>query len=102
MAITNAQDMIQKVEHEYKQYDSELTSLFFDFDVDMTKADILFAYAQIQKDINDDYVWVNGDKLAELDEKYTGNCREYLESLNDEPDFFVRFSEGEINSSFIF
>lgn len=100
--ITNADDMIKKVEHEYAQHDSELTSLFFDFDVDMTKADILFAYAQIQKDINDDYVWVSGNELAKMNEKYVGNCREYLESLNDEPDFYVRYSEGEINSSFIF
>ena len=100
--ITNADDMIKKVKHEYEQDNSELTSMFFDFDVDMTKAEILFAYAQIQKDINDDYVWVNGDKLEELKERYTGNCREYLKSLNDEPDFFVRYSEGEINSSFVY
>ena len=102
MTITNPYEMIRHVEEDYKKYDSELTSALFDFDVEMPKSDILYAYAQIQKDINNDYVWLSGNVLDMLTNVYSGNCKEYLESLNSKPDFYVRYSEDEVNPSFVF
>lgn len=103
MIITTPQKMIEVVKEKYRCHDndSELTGSFFDFDVDMTKADILYTYGAIQCDINDDYIWVNSDELHELTERYVGNCRKYLESLNGYTDFYIRYSGGEINEQFI-
>ena len=101
--INNVDDLVKKVEKEYAEGENgDLTSLFFDFDVDMTMGDILWAYGKIQKDINDDDVWLSPQVIDDMPKQYKGNCMKFLESLNDKPDCYMRYSEGTINSSFIF
>ena len=96
--ITSTDELIKKVEDEYKKYDGKLTSWFFDFDVDMPADNILFAYAQIQNDINGDWVW-----YREVGGRYKGNCREFLESLNDREEDYMRFTEdGRLLGCFIY
>jgi len=98
--ITTTDELIKKVEDEYFDYnnESELTCMFFDFDVDMPCDNILFAYAQIQHDINGDFVW-----YREIGGHYKGNCRKFLEQFNDRGEDYARFTEdGEPCSCFIF
>lgn len=101
--IKTSQELYEHVMSEYKKYDTELNSLFFDFPVHMFKLDILAAYERLQHDINGDCVVrlknprqetldngnviIYGDSeeslAAEYDELYDGNCKEFLESFND-------------------
>lgn len=101
--IKTSQELYEHVMSEYKKYDTELNSLFFDFPVHMFKSDILAAYKRLQHDINGDYVTrfkspkqevlengvviIYGDceksLASEYDEIYDGNCKEFLESFND-------------------
>lgn len=101
--IKNSQELYEHVMSEYKKYDVELNSLFFDFPVHMSKSDILATYEHLQHDINGDYVTrlknpkqetldneyviIYGDSeeplTDEYDEVYDGNCKDFLESFND-------------------
>ena len=86
---------------EYRNESTELCGLFFDFDVSMKKKDILTAYQEIQAAINDDsvvhldnvnittkddseYIWgAETDCTDEyMEEIYTGNMMQFLESFN--------------------
>lgn len=55
-SIKTSQELYEHVMSEYKKYDTELNSLFFDFPVHMSKSDILVTYEHLQHDINGDYV----------------------------------------------
>ena len=101
--IKTSQELYEHVMSDYKKYDTELNSLFFDFPVHMFKSDILAAYKCLQHDINGDYVTrfkspkqevlengvviIYGDceksLVPEYDEIYDGSCKEFLESFND-------------------
>lgn len=101
--IKTSQELYAYVMSEYKKYDTELNSLFFDFQVHMFKSDILAVYERLQYDINGDFVVrlknpkqeelkdgdviIYGDSEESLttgyDELYDGNCKEFLESFND-------------------
>lgn len=107
--ITTPSELISIVCEEYQKFDQELTSLFFDFNVDMKKADIIEAYAKVQKIINGDDVirLEDGEDAASLiptdsraveyEQYYRGNLKDYLENMNEQTEF-VRFNEGEVLS----
>lgn len=101
-ALTDKNSIIDKVCINYRKYDTELTSLFFDFPVKADKNLLLEAYAHIQKACNGDTVvrlinpvlTKNGDE-KELEGKkmdsfftkdengiYEGNYKDFLESFN--------------------
>ncbi len=101
--IKTPADMYQRVKDEYFKYDTELNSLFFDFRVRMSKKDILETYAELQHDINGDFVgrFENNKEQDELiphtpdwDEVYEGNCKDFLESFNGS-DEFRRYNDEE-------
>lgn len=101
-ALTDKNSIIDKVCINYRKYNTELTSLFFDFPVKADKNLLLEAYAHIQKACNGDTVvrlinpvlTKNGDE-KELEGKkmdsfftkdengiYEGNYKDFLESFN--------------------
>ena len=114
--ITSCTELYEAVMYEYRKYDTELNSLFFDLDVRMKKSDILLTYAALQHDINGDEVarYEDGVKQEEnglldalipsgepeFDEIYEGNCKDYLENLNGQ-DRFRRY-DGDCRLEFIF
>lgn len=101
---TNAEDIKNKVLSDYQRESSELTSLFFDFDVELPEKELLSVYAEIVDTINGDVVLRlenvktgeenNIDKVwgAQLDlipegryeYTYSGNYKDFLESFNDQ------------------
>ena len=101
--ITSRIDMLNKVIEDYRKEDTELCSLFFDFPVKMTKAEILETYAELQEIINGDIVVriEGGQEQEELipagkfNERYEGNCKEFLESFNGSNQF-LRMTDDEI------
>ena len=104
--IKDKEALSSKVIGDYFNGDSELTSLFFDFNVSMKKRDILTEYGYIQMKINADTVVqykdgreydYNEPEFAsepEYGEVYTGNCMEFLESLNGQ-EVFRRYTDEE-------
>lgn len=50
-SIKTSQELYEHVMSEYKKYNTELNSLFFDFPVHMSKSDILVTYEHLQHDI---------------------------------------------------
>lgn len=101
-ALTDKNSIIDKVCINYREYDTELTSLFFDFPVKADKNLLLEAYAHIQKACNGDTVvrlinpvlTKNGEEKELEGEKmdaffteeengiYEGNYKDFLESFN--------------------
>ena len=95
VVIKDKTTLYSKVMDEYAKYDVELSTEHFDFDVDMEQGDIVYAYARLQNRINADSVLVNPMWLQqEGKERYKGNCKEFLQSLNNSSDF-GRIAEGE-------
>lgn len=101
--IKTPDDMYKHVMDEYNKYDTELNGLFFDFRVRMSKKDIMETYAELQSDINGDFVgrFENDKEQDELIphapewfEVYEGNCKDFLESFNGS-DEFRRYNDGE-------
>ena len=79
----------------------KLSAECFDFDVDLTKTDIVVAYADLQKSVNNHTVLVNPAWLQRKGvEKYVGNCKEFLLSLNDSDDFARISDNGLIDFAF--
>jgi Holliday junction resolvase-like predicted endonuclease len=79
------------IQYDYEHQDSELTSLFFDYDVKMSKSDIFNVYQELQRQFNGDIIKVpEGDNL----EIYEGNLKDFLESCN-ELEGFKRFNDEE-------
>ena len=103
--ITTAKDLCTHVINDYENEDTELNGLFFDFPVDMKKAEIIRAYNAIQQRVNGDYIAHLDDSGKEVSleealkgERYAGRfrgcCREFLESVANDG-FLVRFCEDE-------
>ena len=103
VALTDKNSIIDKVCINYQEYDTELTSLFFDFPVKADKNLLLEAYAHIQKACNGDTVArlinpvltknreeekeLEGETLdtffsEEENEVYEGSYKDFLESFN--------------------
>lgn len=103
--LKTAKELYDYVTQEYRKYDTELNGLFFDVPVQMPQYEILRAYQQLQEDINGDDVVLLKDETefvlhggetgifgtvipivagSGFDEIYTGNCKEFLESFNDQ------------------
>ena len=107
--ITSGCELEEYIFNEYDKHDDELSSLFFDVEVSMKQRDILEAYQSIQYAINGDYVvrMENGEEQEEFlpggmyEEKYTGNCREFLESFNGKDIFRRYMTKPEALLSFI-
>ncbi len=107
--ITSSKEMVDHVLDEYRKDDAELSSLFFDFGVKMKKADILSAYAELQRIINGDSVirLEDGKEADEFmpngmyTEIYEGNCMAFLEGFNDS-NAFARFLDDNTRLDFIF
>ena len=100
--VKTPEELYDMVLEDYRNHDVMLNSLHFDFLVRMPKRDILNTYAEIQNNVNGDYVTriENGterDQLVpdtpEFDEIYYGNCKDFLESFNKDARFH-RFCEG--------
>lgn len=89
--ITTEEELEQYIYQEYRKYDVELNSSFFDVMVSMKKSEIIKAYAKIQRVINGDRVCriLEGSVAPALipegafEDIYTGNCMEFLLSCND-------------------
>ena len=100
---SNYDDIEQKILDDYENDDVELNHLFFDFNVEMSKGELLELYADIVCEINGDIVVrledmttyvVDGDREIwgkeieptipeELyDEMYKGNYMNFLQSYN--------------------
>ena len=108
--INTAKELIDYVINEYMKYDVELNSEHFNVSVSMKKRDILNAYIELQRRINGDVIfyadpetglkvdclntiWFSIRKeILDLNSTYSGNCKDFLESLNG---LFGRFVEGE-------
>ena len=103
--LTNWEDIYRKVYKDYLHDDVELCGAFFDFDVSAPKSELIKAYAELQETINGDAVirlrdateihdirgrgatthvsgWECEDEDESMSEVYTGNIRDFLESLN--------------------
>jgi len=106
--ITSPEEMYEHVMSQYMKGDTELNSMFFDFDVRMSVRDILVTYAKLQEDINGDMVlrmenWKIKEgrggaedlllSSKEYDEIYFGNCKDYLESVDNNK--FMRATADE-------
>lgn len=112
--ITDYGVLIDTVENDYLNFcnETEFNSLFVDYQVYMSKRDIIAAYAKIQEHINGDTVFrFNKDgiydrknpkvyepgfiKDGEFEDYYEGSAKNFLESLNDKK-IFGRIAEGEL------
>lgn len=103
--LTTWEDIYRKVYKDYFHNDVELSGAFFDFEVSAPKSELIKAYAELMETINCDTVirlrdatemsaiqdrgtttHVSGWEYEETDESmsevYTGNMRDFLESLN--------------------
>ena len=94
--ITTKKELRYKVYEDYESNDQELTSWYFDFDVDMPVYDILDAYAEIQYAINGDDVMFPENVTGH----YNGNCKDFLESCNNKPNY-VRLCD-DVVCDFVF
>lgn len=102
MTLQSIDEIKEYVLNEYRNESTELNGLFFDFDVNMTKKDIIQAYIDIQRIINDDivihlnnpnitqkneddYIWGTETECDDdyMNENYNGNMMTFLESFND-------------------
>lgn len=100
---TNEEEIENRVYEDYRKYDTELNSLFFDFQVKAPEKVLLETYAEIQHTINGDYVirledpeieetgdcdnniWGKEVDLipeGEYEDIYEGNYKDFLESFN--------------------
>lgn len=98
--ITSKKDLIKYIYSDYQKYAVELNSLHFDVNVKMSERDILEAYAEIQHNVNGDFVCrlenpsknciedniadefiPNTSLYSKYDEIYEGNCKDFLESF---------------------
>lgn len=97
------EDIIDYVLNEYRKYDTELNSLFFDFHVRLKEKILLKAYAEIQYIVNgddvirlenpnmsknkDDDVIITGKEVdlipdGAYENVYDGNYKDFLENFN--------------------
>ena len=101
--LLTSKGLYDHVVEEYRNNDVELNSLFFDVEVEMKKADIISVYAELQSDINGDLVcrYEGGAEMEKLipddeyQDIYKGNCKEFLESFNNQERFRRYTDDGE-------
>ena len=107
--ITSRDEFIAHVVEEYQKCDTELNGLFFNFDVQMTEADIITGYAHLQHVINGDTVFrKDGGRIVDWDDEnfipkdggydqmFYGNAMDYLEGYNwQHSNIFGRYAEEE-------
>ena len=92
----------------YKANEVELSSAFFDVNVEMPEKDIIETFARCQKEINgDDCVCIkDGIEQEELipegeyQDIYKGNCQRYLDAFDDKR--FHRFIDEEEEVDFVY
>lgn len=108
------EEIYDKVMEDYRNNDVMLNGLFFDFNVEnIKKIDLIEVYKEIIYDVNGDYVIrvknpvydkdkefiISGTEVelddGSMDELYTGNMKDFLESLNDNDLGIVRLMEYE-------
>lgn len=98
---TDIDEIINKVELDYRSDSTMLNSLYFDFNVKMQKRDLLKIYALLQQKLNGDEIvrltdvtindktnhiiakkinLFNDDEYCDI---YEGNFKDFLESFND-------------------
>ena len=101
---TDSRSIKNKIYEEYRKYDTELNSLFFDFQVKMPEKELLKIYSEVVHVINGDDVAKLEDVKIQLsdfstntiigkrmdliaegqyEEIYEGNFKEFLESFNN-------------------
>lgn len=101
---TDSRSIKNKIYEEYRKYDTELNSLFFDFQVKMPKKELLKIYSEVVHVINgDDVVKLEDVKIqlsdfstntiigrrmdliaeGQYEEIYKGSFKEFLESFNN-------------------
>lgn len=101
---TDSRSIKNKIYEEYRKYDTELNSLFFDFQVKMPKKELLKIYSEVVHVINgDDVVKLEDVKIqlsdfstntiigrrmdliaeGQYEEIYEGSFKEFLESFNN-------------------
>lgn len=101
---TDSRSIKNKIYEEYRKYDTELNSLFFDFQVKMPKKELLKIYSEVIHVINgDDVVKLEDVKIqlsdfstntiigrrmdliaeGQYEEIYEGSFKEFLESFNN-------------------
>ena len=101
---TDSRSIKNKIYEEYRKYDTELNSLFFDFQVKMPEKELLKIYSEVVHGINGDDVAKLEDVKIQLsdfstntiigkrmdliaegqyEEIYEGNFKEFLESFNN-------------------
>ncbi len=90
--VTKKEDLVQGVINDYMMNEVELSSAYFDFEVDMPAADVLSAYAEIQETINGDIVTFPEGVTGYVQ----GNCMNYLVSLNGKEGFVRTMDTGEV------
>ena len=104
MVLRNKKAVYHKVMDDYCCYDTEINSLFFDFDVAMTKDELLEVYRELMLDINGDFVvhlsdveiigpteedttvYIKGIECADptiTETLFVWNMKEFLESHNE-------------------
>lgn len=81
----------------YSLSDQEFTSLCMDFQVEMSRKDILDVYTDLMSEINGDVV-IHGELVKQIDDNHVvikeiegfhnntvfkGNCKDFLEAFND-------------------
>ena len=101
--ITSISDLINHATSEYIKDDVEFSASFFDVEVSMPKKNIIYAYAECQTKINsDECVCIDkGMRLediipaGEFEDIYTGNCKDFLLTLNNDVRFHRFTNEGE-------
>ena len=84
--ITNKEELLSVVRKEYHNDSVEFSSAFFDFEVQMPVPEILDAYAELCEELNGDVVEYPTIKGV----SYTGNCAEFLLSMNRLPKYVRR------------
>lgn len=101
---TDSRSIKNKIYEEYRKYDTELNSLFFDFQVKMPEKELLKIYSEVVHVINgDDVVKLEDAKIqssgfstntiigrrmdlipeGQYEEIYEGSFKEFLESFNN-------------------
>ncbi len=92
--ITNKEELVRAVMKEYARYSTEMSEEYFTgISVDMTKADFIEAYAEIQMEANGDEVVRLDGNMQKMDELYpdawrrtkiAGDAKQILLDINNE------------------
>lgn len=103
VSFTDKGEMIDYVTDRYNADEYGYYEEFLDFNVKMKKSDIVEAYKELQRKINDTDIFQtdeNGNRMEEFDlpdEIYEGNCREFLENLGLSGHFFRTWDGNEVD-----